>query len=145
MDRVSAETRSRMMSRIRGKNTTPELRVRKYLHAAGCRYRLHVQALPGTPDVVFVRKRTCLFVHGCFWHGCTKCIDGRRKPLSNRSYWLPKIRRTKRRDELHAQNLRAAGWKVLEIWECEVWNQRKLRGLCQKIRHGSRMKRSART
>lgn len=129
MDRVSAFTRSKMMSRIRGKNTQPEMIVRKFLHAAGGRYRLHVSALPGKPDIVFVSKRICVFVHGCFWHGCPKCADGRRKPKSNRTYWLPKIRRNKRRDQLHARRLRAAGWKVITIWECEVSNVRKLENL----------------
>jgi DNA mismatch endonuclease (patch repair protein) len=118
--------RSEVMSRIRGKNTQPELLVRKYLHAAGCRYRLHDSKLPGKPDLVFASRRICLFVHGCFWHGCSKCPDGRRKPKSNRAYWLPKIRQNKRRDLLNARRLRDAGWKVLIIWECEVSNTHKL-------------------
>ena len=126
MDRVSPQVRSRMMSRIRSKDTEPELRVRKYLHAAGCRYRLHVSSLPGKPDIVFVIRRVCIFVHGCFWHGCRKCTDGTRKPLSNRSYWLPKIQRNKERDRLHTRKLRAAGWRVLVIWECETANPRNL-------------------
>jgi len=117
------------LSRIRGKDTQPELCVRKYLHAAGCRYRLHDSRLPGKPDLVFASRRICLFVHGCFWHGCPKCSDGRRKPKSNRAYWLPKIRRNKRRDLLNARRLRNAGWKVLIIWECEVSNTRKLERL----------------
>lgn len=134
MDRVSPQVRSRMMSRIRSKDTGPELRVRKYLHAAGCRYRLHVSSLPGRPDLVFVRRRICVFVHGCFWHGCPKCADGRRKPLSNQAYWLPKIRRNKRRDRLHTRRLRAAGWKVLMIWECETANVRSMERLLMQIR-----------
>jgi DNA mismatch endonuclease, patch repair protein len=133
MDRVSAKTRSRMMSRIRGKNTKPELLVRRYFHSAGLRYCLHVPSLPGKPDLVFVRRRTCVFVHGCFWHGCQKCADGRRKPKSNRAYWLPKIRRNKRRDRLHTLQLRADGWKVFTIWECEVADARILERLRKKI------------
>ncbi len=121
--------RSEVMSRIRGKDTQPELRVRKYLYAAGCRYRLHDSRLPGKPDIVFASRRICLFVHGCFWHGCQKCPDGRRKPKSNRAYWLPKIRRTKRRDRLNVRRLRSAGWKVLIIWECEVSKTHKLERL----------------
>lgn len=133
MDRVAPHTRSKMMSRIRDKNTQPELIVRKFLHAAGCRYRLHISTLPGKPDIVFVSKRICIFVHGCFWHGCSKCADGRRKPKSNRSYWLPKIRRNKQRDRLHARHLRAAGWKVLTIWDCEISNVRNLERLLRAI------------
>ena len=136
MDRVSEKIRSEMMSRIRGKDTQPELQVRKYLHAAGCRYRLHDSRLPGKPDLVFVSKRICLFVHGCFWHGCSKCADGLRKPKSNRAYWLPKIHRNNRRDQLNAHRLRSAGWKVLTIWECEVSNVRKLEQLRRAILDG---------
>ena len=118
--------RSELMSRIRGKDTQPELRVRKFLHAAGCRYRLHDSKLPGKPDIVFASSRTCVFVHGCFWHGCSKCSDGRRKPKSNRAYWLPKIRRNKRRDQLNVCRLRNAGWRVFTIWECQVSGIRNL-------------------
>jgi DNA mismatch endonuclease (patch repair protein) len=125
--------RSEMMSRIRGKDTQPELRVRKYLHAAGCRYRLHDSKLPGKPDLVFAGRRICLFIHGCFWHGCPKCSDGRRKPKSNRAYWLPKIRRNKRRDIQHTKTLRASGWKVFVIWECEISNLRKMQQLVYAI------------
>jgi DNA mismatch endonuclease, patch repair protein len=125
MDRVSPHTRSRMMSRIRGKDTQPELLVRRFLHAAGYRYRLHVSSLPGKPDLVFPRRKVCVFVHGCFWHGCQKCSDGRHKPQSNRAYWLKKIRRNKQRDRSHIRKLRAAGWKVLIIWECEIADRRK--------------------
>ena|SRR5439155_1567178 len=132
-DSLTKAKRSEVMSRIRSKNTQPELRVRKYLHAAGCRYRLHSSRLPGKPDLVFVSKRICVFVHGCFWHGCPKCVDGLRKPKSNRSYWLPKIRRNKLRDKMNARRLRIAGWKVLIIWECEVSNVRKLERLRQAI------------
>jgi len=129
MDRVSSHTRSRMMSQIRGKDTQPELLVRRYLHAAGFRYWIHVASLPGKPDLVFTRRRVCIFVHGCFWHGCPKCTDGRHKPQSNRSYWLPKIRRNKQRDLSHIRKLRAAGWTVLIIWECEIANRQKLEQL----------------
>lgn len=109
-----------MMARISGKDTLPELLVRRYLHAAGLRYRIHAQELPGKPDVVFRPAKVCVFIHGCFWHGCAKCRDGQRKPRSNRSYWLPKIRRNKRRDQTHVLNLRGAGWAVFVIWECEI-------------------------
>ena len=133
MDRVSVPTRSRMMSRIRGKDTQPELVVRRYLHAAGLRYRLHVSSLPGKPDLVFPRRKVCVFVHGCFWHSCPKCADGRHKPQSNRGYWLKKIRRNKQRDRAHVRRLCAAGWKVLIIWECEIADRRKLERLRRAI------------
>ena len=108
-----------MMSRIRGKNTTPELRVRKYLHAAGCRYRLHVQALPGTPDVVFVRKRTCLFVHGCFWH-MHDCRYGKVVPATNAGFWQQKRAGNVARDQACLEKLATLGWKVFVAWECEI-------------------------
>jgi DNA mismatch endonuclease, patch repair protein len=133
MDRVSAQIRSRMMSRIHGKDTQPEMLVRRYLHAAGYRYRLHVSSLPGKPDIVFPQRKVCVFVNGCFWHGCPKCADGRHKPKSNRGYWLTKIRQNKERDRLHVRKLRTAGWKVLIIWECEIVNRSKLEHLRRSI------------
>lgn len=133
-DVITKAKRSEIMSRIRSRDTRPELCVRKYLHAAGCRYRLHDSRLPGKPDLVFTRRRICLFVHGCFWHGCPKCSDGRRKPKSNQAYWLPKIRRNKQRDKQHTSRLRAAGWQVLVIWECETADVRNLQRLLKTIR-----------
>jgi len=133
MDRVSPSIRSRIMGCIRGKNTQPELRTRKYLYAAGCRYRLHDSRLSGCPDLVFATKRICLFVHGCFWHGCPKCSDGRRKPKSNRDYWLPKIQGNRQRDRQHVSDLRAAGWTVLIIWECETMDVKNLERLLKTI------------
>lgn len=126
MDHVPPLVRSRMMSQIRSTNTLPELIVRRHLYHAGYRYRLHVSSLPGRPDIVFVRRRICVFVHGCFWHGCPKCRDGRRRPKSNRAYWLAKIRRNRRRDRSHLRKLRSAGWKAFVIWECEIPGGRKL-------------------
>src|SRR5690349_13041985 len=119
------------MSNILAKNTQPEIRVRKYLYNHGCRYRLHVSSLPGKPDLVFGKARVCVFVHGCFWHGCSKCVDGRRRPKTNKSYWLPKIRRNRARDRSHVRKLRANGWKILTIWECETTSDRKLERLCR--------------
>jgi len=132
-DFLTKAMRSEVMSRIRCKDTQPELKVRKYLHAAGYRYRLHDTSLPGKPDLVFVSKRLCLFVHGCFWHGCPKCADGRRRPQSNRGYWLPKIRRNKQRDLAHLHKLQAAGWKVLIVWECDLAKPRTLQQLLRAI------------
>lgn len=122
MDRVTPAVRSRNMARIRAKDTTPELIVRRYLHASGLRYRLHVSGLPGKPDLVFVSRRLCLFVNGCFWHGCEKCKEGKRTPRTNQGYWQQKIAGNKQRDRKHARELRREGWKVLVIWECQTTN-----------------------
>lgn len=125
--------RSQVMSRIRSKNTQPELRVRRFLYSAGFRYRLHASNLPGKPDLVFANRRFCLFIHGCFWHGCMKCADGLHKPKSNRVYWLPKIRRNKDRDARNVRRLRRAGWQVFTIWECEISKPKKLEQLRRAI------------
>ena len=108
-----------IMSRIRGKNTTPELVVRRYLHAAGFRFRIHVKKLPGCPDVVLPKYRTCIFVNGCFWHGHRGCRYATR-PKSNAEFWQTKISNNIRRDELSVQTLEAMGWKVVTVWECEL-------------------------
>lgn len=108
------------MARIRSRDTTPELAVRKVMHAHGLRYRLHRRDLPGKPDLVFPSRRAVLFVHGCFWHGCPKCVDGTRKVKSNQTYWNPKIAGNRERDARHAATLRADSWKVFTVWECEA-------------------------
>ncbi len=118
MDIWSKEKRSQVMSRILGKNTKPELIVRKMLTAMGYRYRLHVKALPGKPDIVLRRHNTVIFVHGCFWHLHT-CRDGT-MPKSRTEYWEEKLLRNKQRDKKHINALRKSGWQVLRLWECEV-------------------------
>jgi DNA mismatch endonuclease (patch repair protein) len=118
-DVVDAKTRSRMMSGIRGKNTKPELIVRKYLHAAGFRFRLHAKDLPGRPDIVLPRHRTVVFVHGCFWHqhkGCSLAAT----PKSNNAYWKTKLDGNVGRDELIMLRLKEMGWNVLTVWECQI-------------------------
>jgi DNA mismatch endonuclease (patch repair protein) len=105
------------MSRIRGKNTKPEMAVRRLLHALGFRYRLHRADLPGTPDLVFSGRRKVVFVHGCFWHG-HECTG--RVPKSNADYWMAKISRNKARDGRSRDELAALGWSVLTVWECEL-------------------------
>lgn len=120
MDTLTAERRSRNMAAIKGKDTRPELTVRRFLHAMGLRYRLHATGLPGKPDLVFRSRRAVVFVHGCFWHGCPHCRAGRREVKSNADYWRPKLARNQARDLLVRTALDTAGWNVLTIWECQV-------------------------
>ena len=105
------------MASVRSGNTKPEWIVRRTLHAAGFRYRLHHRDLPGSPDLVLPRLRVVVFVHGCFWHG-HDCRRGARIPATNTDYWRSKIARNRRRDGRSAKLLRAAGWRVHIIWEC---------------------------
>lgn len=108
------------MRRIRGKNTSPEIAVRRLLRQLGFPgYRIHYKSLPGHPDIVFVGRKKAIFVHGCFWHG-HDCKEGRREPKTNRDYWLPKISQTRARDAQHMVALTELGWATLIIWECEL-------------------------
>lgn len=133
MDALSTERRSENMRRIRSRDTSPELQVRRFIHSRGLRYRLYVRELPGKPDLVFPAIRACVFVHGCFWHGCTKCIDGTRKVRSRRSYWIPKISGNRTRDAAHAEALSRLGWKVFTVWECEVRDRALLQRLATRL------------
>lgn len=117
-DIVPAEVRSRMMASIRGKNTRPELVLRKALHAAGFRYRLHDRALPGTPDIVLPRYRAVIFVHGCFWHGHD--CPAFRWPTTRPEFWRAKIARNKAVDARSVQQLEAGGWRQATVWECAL-------------------------
>lgn len=134
MDRLTPAARSQNMRRIRSQDTAPEITVRRFLHSQGLRYRLHVRVLPGKPDMVFPRRQLCLFVHGCFWHGCPHCIDGRRQVKSNLPYWSDKVAGNRARDERHRAALESAGWQVLTIWECEIEKPGRLTALVQDIR-----------
>lgn len=123
MDKLSPERRSENMRNIRGKDTSPELAVRKLCRELGFwGYRIHRKELPGKPDLAWLGRKQAIFVHGCFWHG-HDCTEGLRKPKSNRSYWIPKIERNQQRDTENLNNLRASGWEVLVIWECETTKQ----------------------
>ncbi|MCC6345678.1 MAG: DNA mismatch endonuclease Vsr [Nitrospirales bacterium] len=124
-DKVSASKRRQIMSSIRGKNTEPELSVRRLVHAMGYRYRLHSKMLPGRPDMVFTRRKKVIFVHGCFWHMHPKCPKGR-PPKSNLDYWLPKLKENRRRDLRNQKELRRRGWQALIVWQCELKNIGKL-------------------
>lgn len=109
------------MSRIRSRDTKPELVVRRLLHAAGYRYRLHAKDLPGRPDIVFRGRRKAILIHGCFWHQHeeVKCLDGRR-PKSNTAYWNDKLQRNVVRDHRNLDLLHKNDWEVLVVWECEM-------------------------
>jgi DNA mismatch endonuclease (patch repair protein) len=120
MDTVSPAKRSEIMALIRSQNTGPEMIVRRFLHAAGLRYCLHSKNLSGKPDLVFPSRRLCVFVHGCFWHGCRKCADGTRKVKSRSAYWEMKIKSNHARDRRQTKALLSSGWAVLVIWECDV-------------------------
>lgn len=121
MGKAQGEARSRIMRAIRSKNTVPELAVRRLLHAAGYRFRLHRRDLPGTPDIVLPRHRSVIFVHGCFWHQHPDptCRNAQ-LPRSNTGYWLPKLERNAERDRDATESLQSMGWRVLTVWECET-------------------------
>ena len=118
-DVLTAEQRHRCMSRIRGKDTGPEMCVRRLIHGMGYRYRLHVAGLLGKPDIVLARQKKVIFVHGCFWH-MHRCRLGRVQPSTNADFWKAKRRGTQERDARTRRALRRAGWKVLTVWECQI-------------------------
>ena len=126
MDRLTHAQRSLLMSRIGSKDTGPELLVRGLLYRMGYRYRLHVRSLPGTPDIVFRKRRKVVFVHGCFWHQHPNCRDAF-IPNSRPEYWIPKLERNVQRDEENRQKLKELGWQALVVWECETEEVAKLR------------------
>lgn len=107
------------MSRIRGKDTKPELQLRRMIHKAGYRYRLHCKDLPGKPDLVFPSRKKVIFVHGCFWHR-HDCKYGRVKPKTNAAFWEKKIAANVKRDNASQNLLKARGWEVCTVWECEL-------------------------
>jgi DNA mismatch endonuclease (patch repair protein) len=115
----SKETRSYNMSRIRSKDTKPELLVRKFLHKNGFRYRLHVKDLPGKPDIVLPKYKTVIFIHGCFWHGHEGC-KYYVVPKTRTEWWLNKIQGNSLNDNKAESLLSAAGWQVLKLWECQL-------------------------
>ncbi|MEW7848399.1 very short patch repair endonuclease [Massilia aurea] len=119
VDTLSATKRSEVMSRVRGKDTRPELLVRRLIYHAGYRYRLHVAQLPGRPDIVFNGRKRVIFVHGCFWHSHTGCRNAR-VPKSRPEFWQSKLKGNKARDERNLHELVEAGWQTLVIWECEL-------------------------
>ena len=134
-DIVNRKTRSRMMASIRAKDTKPEMVVRRHLHAAGLRYRLHRRGLPGTPDLVLPKHEAVVFVNGCYWHqhpGCPFAV----LPKSNTEFWRKKLEGNRDRDQRHCRQLHELGYRVFIVWECELSNAR-LQELTRHIREGS--------
>lgn len=118
-DKMTPEQRHFCMSQIKGKNTKPEIMVRKWLWHNGYRYRLNDKRLPGRPDIVLPKLKTVIFVNGCFWHGHDVC-GNYRPPKSNTEFWAQKIERNKARDSENHRQLKLAGWNVLVVWECQL-------------------------
>jgi DNA mismatch endonuclease (patch repair protein) len=119
MDNLSKKARSALMAKIKGKNTRPEMLIRKFLFSKGFRYRIHDSRYPGSPDIVLPKYRTAIFVHGCFWHGHENCRASR-LPTTNVEYWRKKTQQNIRRDRRKIKLLEKDGWKVIVIWECKI-------------------------
>jgi DNA mismatch endonuclease (patch repair protein) len=120
LDPLSPAERSERMSRVRGKNTKPELLVRRLVWSLGYRYRLQGK-LPGKPDLVFASKKKAIFIHGCFWHQHKNCRQYR-MPRTRLDFWIPKLKGNRQRDKRNQQALRKVGWSYLIVWECELKN-----------------------
>lgn len=118
-DKMTQEQRSNCMRRIKSKNTRPEMLVRRFLFSHGFRYRIHVRQLPGTPDLVIVGLRTCIFINGCFWHGHEGC-KYYAIPKTNTEFWINKVKRNKARDHEVQRLLASMGWHSIVIWECDL-------------------------
>ena len=131
-EKLSPQQRSALMSRVKQRNTAPELIVRRLLHRLGYRFRLHRKDLPGKPDIVLPRHRKIILVHGCFWHGHTDCRRGTR-PVTNAAFWNTKIDRNIARDTKVLAELQALGWTVLTVWDCETRDTAKLQEQIQQF------------
>ncbi len=118
LDTITKEKRSEIMSKVRSKNTSPELAVRRLIFSLGYRYRLHAEYLPGKPDLAFPGRKKVIFVHGCFWHG-HDCKRGG-VPATNKEFWLPKLEKNKVRDSETFSRFVDMGWKALVIWQCQL-------------------------
>src|ERR1039457_5292958 len=119
MRQVPTEQKSRMMSRVRTKGTSPELALRSALHSTGIRFRLHRKDLPGKPDIVLARYKCVIFVHGCFWHHHEVCIKSK-MPKTNIEFWQDKIAANIKRDKSNQGDLEKLGWRVFVVWECDI-------------------------
>lgn len=131
MDTFSKSKRSQIMSKISGKETKPEILVRKYLFSNGFRFRKNVKDLPGKPDIVLPKYKTIIFIHGCFWHGHS-CKRGK-LPESNREFWQEKINKNTERDNRNASQLKEKGWNVIVVWQCEIKNKEDKKIRCNKL------------
>lgn len=134
VDVLTPEQRSLNMRSIRGRDTKPELVLRRALHAEGYRYRLHRKDLPGSPDIVLVKYRTALFVHGCFWHRHAEC-SAATTPATNTSFWATKFAANVKRGKSNVAELNRLGWAAMIIWECELSSAERVRGSLKRIRH----------
>ena len=126
------------MGRVRGRDTKPEMVVRRLLHGMGYRYRLHAKDLPGRPDIVFRKRRLAIFVHGCFWHRHpdTACRLAR-LPKSRLDFWLPKLEGNRERDVETVERLESRGWNVLLVWECQLKDREQLRNTLRRFVEGT--------
>ena len=122
MDTLTPAERSERMSRVRSKDTKPEMQVRSLVHRMGFRYRLHDRNLPGNPDLVFPSRCKIIFVHGCFWHRHGSRCEYTRWPKSKLDFWKPKLEQNHERDKVVRRELRKLGWRVLVVWECQLKN-----------------------
>jgi len=132
MDVFEPDKRSEIMRRVKSTDTKPEIAVRKMIHAMGFRFRLHRKDLPGRPDIVLPRHKKAVLVHGCFWHG-HDCPAGRKTPKSNTGYWNQKLQRNSLRDAENLAKLKALGWDVLILWECEISHRENMRRQLEKF------------
>ncbi len=134
-DVFTPKQRARIMARVKGKDTGPEMAVRRLAHAMGYRYRLHRRDLPGSPDLVFPARGKAIFVHGCFWHG-HDCARGARKPKTNAAFWAAKIARNTERDAAALNALAEKGWETLVLWECALKDADALAARLQRFLEG---------
>jgi len=134
-DVFAPEKRSLIMSRIKGRDTRPEILVRSLLHRMGYRFRLHRRDLPGCPDIVFAKHRKVIFVHGCFWHGHPGCRRSER-PTANREFWQKKLSGNVERDRKNRLELEKLGWKILIVWTCETRDVARLEGVLKHFMSG---------
>ena len=133
-DVFSKEKRSWIMSRVKGRDTKPEILVRSFVHRMGFRFRVQRRDLPGNPDIVLPRHGKVILVHGCFWHGHKRCPRSKR-PTTNKGFWNKKLDRNIERDKQFRRMLRSMGWKVLVVWQCETRKPEKLLGKLERFLH----------
>lgn len=126
MDNLDKEARSKLMAKVRSKDTATEMKVRKLVYGLGFRYRVNVRGIAGTPDMVFKKRKKVIFIHGCFWHR-HDCCNGRRVPKSRINFWENKFAANIERDSRAYEQLKAEGWDYLVIWECEMKNENDLK------------------